>query len=827
MADYALVVGISKYPRLPGDNGQPPANLEGPGNDADAVYDWLVSTEGGGLDRANVKRIRTAEPFDAAAPQPDEGDVKNALMWLAEQVKDTPGGRLYLYFSGHGFAPVLEEGALFTADATLDGPLHVYAHAWLNWFRKSGSFRDFVLWMDCCMTSQQSIPVSPVSLRSRTATGDPGPAFIGLAARTRSALESKMPDGNVHGVFTWTLLQGLRGGASDERARVTGESLQTFLHNAMVDFLPAQVREAGVVDLRPFVRADDPGFLFRQLPVRPTHAVRLRLPAGAAGHELRIWGGQPHRQFLAERPAADVWEGKLFRGLYVAEVPDLGLRHGFQVTGAGDVEVTVTEQGPPVTPPAAATFRLSVGSPNKAASIILTDYKFTRLLTGTGSLESPNEMPGVYKVRVEIGREVGSPSERIIVLDRDHVDQAVAAPLTSPAPIPGSAMTHEYHVDSFNAAADPSGVFAPPTPGKARLCVIGRYWTDPARRDPPLVFPHPLQGLELLSPVDQPLADLAAGTPVIAPQGIDPIAAWDLEVEPGTYFLRQTLADGRLVEIAVVAVANWVTQMVLRRANADAVTAGQPQVSAIGEPAVFMRRAGLYRDPQEDAVLEAARVALAEGRNILGEGRGTEVEQLLLLKFQNPIAGIIGAHLKLLALDRAAAPDPQELAALDEVVRNMRLLVGPSHPDVEALSLRCGDPALRASVPFTTPPMFNRSWELIVQASYQRPELVPQVLWSRVHAASSAGPFFAWSADDRGRASHARQLAAWVEQAAAAQREALPASGTTGRRRRMRGAAPPAAMEVAPSPGPLGDEARRLLIPAAGLASLWQGRSHR
>ena len=65
-----------------------------------------------------------------------------------------------------------------------------------------------------------------------------------------------MPDGQVHGVFTWTLLQGLRGGAADERGRVTGESLRNFLFTVMPEFLPDYARATPPsVDLQP-VRPD-------------------------------------------------------------------------------------------------------------------------------------------------------------------------------------------------------------------------------------------------------------------------------------------------------------------------------------------------------------------------------------------------------------------------------------------------------------------------------------------------------------------------------------------------------------------------------------------
>ena len=90
----------------------------------------------------------------------------------------------------------------------------MYAHSWLKAFRRAGLFRDVVLWMDCCMNYQQSIMVDEADMRIAQSTKPPGPAFVGLAAQTKSALEHTMPDGRVHGVFTWTLLEGLKGGAS-------------------------------------------------------------------------------------------------------------------------------------------------------------------------------------------------------------------------------------------------------------------------------------------------------------------------------------------------------------------------------------------------------------------------------------------------------------------------------------------------------------------------------------------------------------------------------------------------------------------------------------
>ena len=211
MADYAVVVGVAHYPGLSADGAA--ADLEGPNNDAASVYEWLLTLRAAGLSLpTSADQASGHSSADPPDPQPSQGEVEQALEWVEEQTRQAAGGRLYLYFSGHGFAPVLEEGALFTAEATQVSPAYVYAHAWLRWFRKAQRFREFVLWMDCCMNYQQSISRRQWILRSEIRNGVPGPAFVAVAAQTKRALEDRMSDGQVHGVFTWTLLQGLVAG---------------------------------------------------------------------------------------------------------------------------------------------------------------------------------------------------------------------------------------------------------------------------------------------------------------------------------------------------------------------------------------------------------------------------------------------------------------------------------------------------------------------------------------------------------------------------------------------------------------------------------------
>src|SRR5207302_1288703 len=111
-----------------------------PERDAEGVRDWLISPTGGGLAPANVMLITSATcpPANPPTAQPEYAAVKRALRAIADKGVDPQTGadslpvgrRLYLYFSGHGFSPVLEQPAVFTADATQLDPEHVFVHAW-------------------------------------------------------------------------------------------------------------------------------------------------------------------------------------------------------------------------------------------------------------------------------------------------------------------------------------------------------------------------------------------------------------------------------------------------------------------------------------------------------------------------------------------------------------------------------------------------------------------------------------------------------------------------------------------------------------------------
>lgn len=797
--DHALVVGISRYPRLAAEGVA--ANLEGPDNDAEAVCNWLADPQGGRLPPENVLLVRSADlAAGATDPQPTCYAIQQKLEEIRAKTSKRRGRRLYLFFAGHGFSPELEEAALFTAEASRSTPMHVYAHAWLRWFRRAQRFEQSVLWVDACMNYEQTVPVQTVPIREELGTGVPGPAFIGVAAQTKSALELPMRDGQVHGVFTWTLLKGLEGAAANRRGRVTGESLRNFLHNAMADFLPAEAKKAASVDLQPFIRADE-GIEFVRLESRPVCPVSLSIPAASAGQQLRIWSGAPHRQIVGEALDGPAWSGQLVRGLYVADVPDAGLRQGFQVTGVGDVDAGIVANGPPVTVCDGSTLlTLDVQVTNPATSVVVVDDEFQRVVTATGRL-TDREAPGVYKVRTQFGRDMTTATDEIVLLDSDLVVGAAPPALSSPA--------------LAGVAAQPAGTPAGGAEAGSGISVVGRYWTG-GRGAERAGLPHPLAGLQLVDDKDQIAGDLAADSTVADGQA-EPVAGWHRALDPGFYRLRQTLADGRVYEGSVVVCDGWLTKVVVRRIPGlgggwrAAGTSTDGPVDA-DDVAIFMHRSGTTAVPERDEVIEAARLALVQGGDVFGGGRGSDLRRALLEEYDEPIAALIGCHLLLRAMAGPTGTQTDRGAVFDRAVERLRSLLGSGrdeHPDVHALSLQCTTERLRAAGPVAAPPMFADSWRLLVNASYDRPDLLPPAMWEQVHASIRKGPFFVWAVDDATKGAHAQQLARWLHRAETV------------------GSGPPTDGTDVPLPPTIRDAGRQLRIPAAALAGLWEGRTGR
>ena len=734
---FAIVVGLRSYPRL-GD--PPPSNLEGPENDAKLVAEWLADPAGGALPDANVRTIVSSgwkSPPDAA---PTADQINEAFLWL-DGLADASqkagkgrrvGGRLYIYVSGHGCAPKPRQGCLLTGNAALNTiTSNICPIEWIDWLQGANYFREFVLWQDCCTDRQIFTVPSAAPLKPLFGSNPAGPAFIALAAPYGlRAVEKPVPDDGDqwHGVFTWSLVQGLRGAAADANGTVTSHSLTNWLRHAQLGWLDDTDRNTvGVASEPDLVDADPLTFGTGLSPM--LFDVTLRIANAPAPVMTRIWSGSPPAVVKQIAVDADGVAMKLRPGLYLADT-DTGLRHGFLVMRSGTIDLTDT--GPPVgAHPGPCALRIDPG--DAAADIILFDGNLDVVDRNTGKRELPALRPGLYKMRIRVGRKL---VEQVILLDRDWPPVAppaagpVAAPANLPlpplpqiisaAPLPGTRMANGEQANVVRSALQTADA-----QHAAEILIASRLFSgEGAPGD------TGWRAVSLNTPAQAIVVDLT-GDAILAAADADPIAVRNVVVPPGNYEVHFEIDGGaRLGLNLVVPPGGWRMESYFLRYGSGA----RPALT------LLMRRIGAPWGTDADLTMQKALVALADERPV---GNGELIEQLLGTS-DNPLAMIVGAHLLLIAGEKTGSPVP---ARLNEIVTRLRGIVGDDHPDVQSLSRLCPDVTLRAVGPIVAAPMFERSWRILIRESFEHPELIPVALWRRANASLPYPPYLCWATD--------------------------------------------------------------------------------
>lgn len=725
--DHALVIGIDRYPEL-GDN-QSPLDLRGPGNDADIMAAWFESQNVNVL--AKIKG-----DMNGGAANPTRQQIETELKrigWMSRMNAlagrgPAVGRRLYIYLSGHGYSPARRRGCIFTADASSTFSDHVYISGWLDWFSDAGYFREFVLWMDCCMTRySQLLPQGPAAL-VKSERAPPNGVFIAFAAqRPLRAVEVPIPeDGDKwHGAFTWALLEGLKGAAVDANGLVSSRSLGDWLRNAQSHYITPGDLNSSLVSREPDIEEDSKLVFVRGVTPK-RYRVTLSFAPALAGSPARLWSGRPPRPEAFDI-AGSSHAMSLRPGLYVVEVPDHKIRQGFEVVG--HTQVAVHENGQPVSRPKedAPVFSLEVAPADQPAEIYIIDTAFSLVDAMPGQLTTPLCF-GLYKIKVRVGNQV---KERVILLDRDRppIDQEQIAPaLAAAAPLPNTALGHEYQAGAALSASRGAAELAAEK-SRPALMLMARVWSEEASA----ADREPWAGISVVDSKDRVVLDLTRNNARTAGDAMDPYAVAVTALRPDVYFLRRPGADGTQREQALVLSEGWTLEAyILRHVGPADGDASRSMFS------LHMRRPdGEAPDPKEARMLEAAYSALADERRVFSG----EIENMLFHDLRNPMLGIVGAHLFLLEMERSGNRD---LSPLNDVIRNLRALVGDRHPDVEALSLKCTDQHLRTRRQFTRPPVFLRSWDLMVDATRERPGLVRRSLWDRVIAVRPRPLYLTW-----------------------------------------------------------------------------------
>jgi hypothetical protein len=368
--------------------------------------------------------------------------------------------------------------------------------------------------------------------------------------------------------------------------------------------------------------------------------------------------------------------------------------------------------------------RLDVSTSDAATEIFVIDGLFRLVGKGLGSLTAQLK-PGIYKLKIRAGY---AEQEDSLVLRDEPVRRSYSIRFSSPVPLRDTTEGDSRHIEA--AERESQAIHVTRGTGSC-IFIFARCWGPAAGNQEIPRGTNPARGLSLNDSNGIEMTNLETAS-VVDMTG-NPWAACTLKVDPGLYRLGQRTLQGDHLEQTIVAAPALQTQIFLLRrpqGGGEEVRANLPDTAILSSSNWRFNASAPYL-----RLSELARLGLRNDRQVLSDAI---MEELLHGKFQDPMLGLFGTHLLL----RQKRP---ELAGMAEIVANLRRLLGPSHPDVEALALLPG--AGSTSYVFSTPPMLRKSWALVLEATVQNPALVPYgSLASRVaNHLSSEAPWLLWS----------------------------------------------------------------------------------
>lgn len=230
MPNHAVVIGIKDYPGL--------SQLEGPCHDAEAFLKWVTKPGPGNVDPGNVHKLLSSD-FTSTTDVREARPVSDQIVGkFNEVVSGNPtqhiGDRIYVFVAGHGMSDVNrpESAALIAANATrLSITLpHVVVTDYIHFFRRSYTFKEIILVMDCCLDVTVLRPLNVPGIIQ----GDPHPKaskvrmFLANATVWSKKSFEKKFNGTTRGIFSVALMEALEN-APAEDAKVTGAVIENYI----------------------------------------------------------------------------------------------------------------------------------------------------------------------------------------------------------------------------------------------------------------------------------------------------------------------------------------------------------------------------------------------------------------------------------------------------------------------------------------------------------------------------------------------------------------------------------------------------------------------
>ncbi len=226
--DFAIVIGIEDYVTL--------KRLQGPVNDANDFYNWLISSSGGDLPSSNAHLILSSS--NPVTPLQDDIDDKINLINQAGHIEGF--NRFYFYFAGHGYGKDWKENGLCLPKwSSFFRNYALSSASYLDGIINIGVFKQVFFFLDCCRDKIFSVNPLPPTFGGPVASNI-AESFVAYAAEFDNPAYEAMAlnsfGGNlVRGHFTKALVTGLSGGAINEAGHVTTDSIKGYLKTTVED----------------------------------------------------------------------------------------------------------------------------------------------------------------------------------------------------------------------------------------------------------------------------------------------------------------------------------------------------------------------------------------------------------------------------------------------------------------------------------------------------------------------------------------------------------------------------------------------------------------
>lgn len=273
---FVLVVGVEDYqdPKI--------TDLAYAEDDAQAIYDFFAEDPRSPTTKDRVKLL--------LGKQATRIGILGAIeQHLARQAVG-PSDTAILYFAGHGFSDT--QGVYLASSDTQVGQLRDSAVSWAELQRlwsQIGAGRR-LLFADACHSGGIEGLRGPGGIARRALAVQVQPSFASVVIAATGANELSMEDkASKHGVFTLSLLSGLRGSADQDR---DGNISLGELTSYLMTQVPLEARKAGGTQT-PTIRFEGSESFARRLEISRGKPLEV----GSEGSELA--------RMAAERKAAE------------------------------------------------------------------------------------------------------------------------------------------------------------------------------------------------------------------------------------------------------------------------------------------------------------------------------------------------------------------------------------------------------------------------------------------------------------------------------------------------------------------------------------------